>query len=171
MSKMGLHDPFGHLKHKLWPKEGSGVKLAIWLPTTKSQEPPRFPCVQVTNDILLKSSQWGKQLCFKPHLNRRSTHKVMGPQSHESLNFGNFKTPTWESQDKMSFGCGPHGEAQKYNIRRKVVSPKSGLWWVLWVWVCPLLVLAPKVLQHCTNQLIIWFCAGPCEWLSACQSS
>jgi hypothetical protein len=29
MSKMGLHDPFGHLKHKLWPKERSGVKLAI----------------------------------------------------------------------------------------------------------------------------------------------
>jgi hypothetical protein len=22
MSKMGLHDLFGHLKHKLWPKEG-----------------------------------------------------------------------------------------------------------------------------------------------------
>ncbi len=21
MSKMGSHDPFGHLKHKLWPKE------------------------------------------------------------------------------------------------------------------------------------------------------
>jgi hypothetical protein len=38
MSKMGLHDPFGHLKHKLWPKERSGVKLAIWLLTTKSQE-------------------------------------------------------------------------------------------------------------------------------------
>jgi hypothetical protein len=29
MSKMSLHDPFGHLKHKLWPKEGLGVKLAI----------------------------------------------------------------------------------------------------------------------------------------------
>ncbi len=27
MSKMGSNDPFGHLKHKLWPKEGSGVKL------------------------------------------------------------------------------------------------------------------------------------------------
>jgi len=26
---MGSHDPFGHLKHKLWPKEGLGVKLAI----------------------------------------------------------------------------------------------------------------------------------------------
>jgi len=29
MSEMGLHDPFGHLKHKLWPKEGPGVKLAV----------------------------------------------------------------------------------------------------------------------------------------------
>jgi hypothetical protein len=29
MSKMGLHDLFGHSKHKLWPKEGPGVKLAI----------------------------------------------------------------------------------------------------------------------------------------------
>jgi hypothetical protein len=29
MSEMGLHDPFVHLKHKLWPKEGPGVELAI----------------------------------------------------------------------------------------------------------------------------------------------
>ncbi len=29
MSKMGSHDPFGYLKHKLWPKEGLRVKLAI----------------------------------------------------------------------------------------------------------------------------------------------
>ncbi len=25
MSKMGLHDPFEYLKHKLWPKKRSGV--------------------------------------------------------------------------------------------------------------------------------------------------
>jgi hypothetical protein len=37
MSKVGLHNPFEHLKHKLWPKEGLGVKLPIWLPTTKSR--------------------------------------------------------------------------------------------------------------------------------------
>ncbi len=29
MSKMGSHDPFGHLKHKLWPKERPGIKLAV----------------------------------------------------------------------------------------------------------------------------------------------
>jgi hypothetical protein len=27
ISKMGSHRPFGHLKHKLWPKERSGVKF------------------------------------------------------------------------------------------------------------------------------------------------
>jgi hypothetical protein len=29
MFKMGSHDPFGHLKHKLWPKERPRVKLAV----------------------------------------------------------------------------------------------------------------------------------------------
>jgi len=33
---MGSHDPFGFLKHKLWPKEGLKVKLPISLLTTKS---------------------------------------------------------------------------------------------------------------------------------------
>jgi hypothetical protein len=34
---MGLHDPFGHLKHKLRPKERPRIKLVIWLLTTKSR--------------------------------------------------------------------------------------------------------------------------------------
>ncbi len=29
MSKMASHEPFGHLHHKLWSKEGLGVKLTI----------------------------------------------------------------------------------------------------------------------------------------------
>jgi hypothetical protein len=29
MSKMSLHRSFAHLKHKIWPKEGLGVKLAV----------------------------------------------------------------------------------------------------------------------------------------------
>jgi hypothetical protein len=31
MFKMGSHDPFGNLKHKLWPKEGPEVKSPTWL--------------------------------------------------------------------------------------------------------------------------------------------
>ncbi len=46
----------------------------------------------------------------------------------------------------------------KYTIRgRMVISSKSGPWWVLWVQVCSWFVLAPKVLQLCTNQLVVWF--------------
>jgi hypothetical protein len=54
MSKMGLHDPFEYLKHKLWPKEATWVKLPIWLPTTKSQKLPRFPCMQMACHIILE---------------------------------------------------------------------------------------------------------------------
>jgi hypothetical protein len=45
MFKMGLHDPFGHLKHKLWLKERPGVKLAVWLPTIKSLASTQFTCM------------------------------------------------------------------------------------------------------------------------------
>jgi hypothetical protein len=167
---MGSHDSFGHLKHKLWPKEGSRVKLTVWLPTTKNQESIQFPCVQVGWDILLESAWRMLQLCFRPHLNRRFAHKVMGPQSSGSPNFGNFKTPIWESRDKMPFGCGPR-VATKYTIRRKVVvSPKSRLWWVLWIQVCPWFILAPKVFQLCTNHLVLVLCRS--MWVvNACHSS
>jgi hypothetical protein len=77
----------------------------------KGWESTRFPCMQVTCDILLQSSRRRLQLCFRPHRNRRSTCQVMHPQSCESPNWGNFGTPTLESWDKKPFGCGPRGEA------------------------------------------------------------
>jgi hypothetical protein len=109
MSKMGSHDLFEHFKHKLWPKEGPRVKLPIWLPTIKIQESPWFPFVQMACNILLEISHRGLKLCFKPHLNRRFAHKIMGFQSHGSPNFGNFRTPIWEFWDKMTFGCWSRG--------------------------------------------------------------
>jgi hypothetical protein len=80
MSKVGSHDPFGHLKHKLWWKEGPGVKLVVWFPTTKSRESTQFPCVQVSCNILLKISWQGLQLCFIPHLNWRLHTKLWDPK-------------------------------------------------------------------------------------------
>jgi hypothetical protein len=97
MSKMALHDPFGYLKHKLWPKEGSGVKLAVWLPTTKSQESPRYPYIQVACNMPLESSRLGLKFFFWLYFNKKYAHKVVGIQSHGSPNFENFRTPTWES--------------------------------------------------------------------------
>jgi hypothetical protein len=53
MSRLGSYDPFGHLKHKLWPKEGSRVKLAVWFPPTKSREPYFLLC------------KWCAKYCWK----------------------------------------------------------------------------------------------------------
>jgi len=91
MFKMGSHDLFWYLKHKLWPKEGLGVKLSIWFPTTKNREFPWFTCMKVACHILLERYRWGLQLCFKHHLNQRSAQKVMGLQSYGNPNFENFR--------------------------------------------------------------------------------
>jgi hypothetical protein len=58
-------------------KEGLGVKLTVWLPTTKSRESTRPWCVQVKCDTPLESFQGELQVCFRPHPNRRSEQRVM----------------------------------------------------------------------------------------------
>ncbi len=154
MSKMGSHDPFKHMKHKLWSKEGPKIKLAVWLPAIKSQELPRFPCVQVVCNIPLESFNKGYNFALDlisiGNLHRELwAPKVVGVPS---LGISGFPLGT-----KCHLDVGLM-EGKKYDIRGKVVaSPKFGLWWVLWVWVCPWLVLAPKVFKLCTNQLVVWF--------------
>jgi hypothetical protein len=115
---MGSHDPFGHLWHKLWPKERLGVKLPVWLPTTESWKSTRFPCVQVACDASLESSQRGLQLWFKPCCNRRSAPEVIVLQSYGTPILGDFGTPTWESRDKKPFGY----------VRKSILY--GGRWWL-----------------------------------------
>jgi len=124
MLKMVLHEPFGHLQHKLWQKEGLGVELAIWLPTTKSRKSTWPWCVQVKCDTSLESSQGELQVCFRPHPNRRCEQNVMNSQSPESSNRDSFGTP-WESRDKKPFGCKCRGITQKILY--------GGRWWLPWV--------------------------------------
>jgi hypothetical protein len=122
MSKMGLHGPFGHLKHKLWQKERPGVKLAIWLSTIKSRELTQPQCVQGEYATSLESLRGELQVFFRPHPNQRSEQKVMISQSFGSPNWDSFRIPPWESQDKKPFGCGCHREA--HNILY------GGRWWL-----------------------------------------
>jgi hypothetical protein len=113
MSKMALHEPFGYLQHKLWSKEGLGVKLAVWLPTIKSRESIRSRCVQVECNTPLKRS-WGElQVRFRPHPNQRFEMGIMSSQSLGSLNRDSFGTPPWESRDKKPFGCRSRVQTQK----------------------------------------------------------
>jgi len=77
-------------------KRGPGVKLAIWLPTTKSRESTRPWCVQVECDIPLESFRGELQVCLRPHPDLRSEQRVMSSQSPESPNWDSFGTPPWE---------------------------------------------------------------------------
>jgi hypothetical protein len=122
MSKMASYWPFGHLQHKLWQKERPGVKLAIWLLTTKSRELTRPRCVQVECDTPLKNSQGELQLCFRFHPNGRSERKFMITQIPRSPNQDSFGTPPWESRDKKPFGCGCRREAHSILY--------GGRWWL-----------------------------------------
>jgi len=70
--------------------------------------------------ILLKSSQQSLQLCFKPQLNRRFIKKSYEPS--KSRVFSILGLSTWESRDKMTFGCKSHDQYIKNTIR--------GKWWL-----------------------------------------
>jgi hypothetical protein len=131
MSKMGSHCSFGHLKHKLWPKEGPGVEgpgvelpgvRRFWLPTTKSRESTRNTWLQRRCDILLERSRRDLQLCFRQQLNRRSDPKVMGLQSPGSPARRDFGTPARESRDKKAIWMPLPRRVTEYTIGSKVVA-------------------------------------------------
>jgi hypothetical protein len=82
---MASYWPFGHLQPKLWAKEGPGVKLAVWLPTTKSREstssrPPNREC-----DTSLERSRRRLQVWLRPHRDRTPQSGVMSSQSPRTL--------------------------------------------------------------------------------------
>jgi hypothetical protein len=81
---MASHWSFGYLQPKLWAKEGPGVKLPVWLPTTKSQEStssrdPIWVC-----DMALEISRRGLQLWLRPCCDRTLQSGVIAVQSSGS---------------------------------------------------------------------------------------
>jgi hypothetical protein len=151
MFKMGSHNPFGNLKHKLGPKKGPRIKLTIWLSTTKSRESPRFPCVKVACDISLESFDESYNFASNlisiggPHT------KLWAPKVTRILIVRILGLPLGSPETKWHLGVGLVASHKVYYEGKVVASPKSGPWWVLWVRVCSWLILAPKVLQLCSN--------------------
>jgi hypothetical protein len=168
MSKMGLHCSFGHLKHKLWPKKRPRVKLAVWLPTTKSQESTssRHPIWEC--DTMLEISRQGLQLFFRPHCDRTVQSGVMSSQSPGTptgttlgLQFGSpGKKSHLDATSAASCKVYYKGEGDGFPQVRAVVS--------LVFLCCPWLVLAPRVLQLCTNHFV-WVVCRPMWMSEACQ--
>jgi hypothetical protein len=127
---MGSHCSFGHLKHKLWAKEGPGVELPgvcqFWLPTTNSRESTQNTGLQTTCDIPLESFRRELQLCFRPRHDPRFARKVMRLQSRGSRGWRSFETPTRESRDKKAISMWAPWRGAKYTIGSKVVAYSQG---------------------------------------------
>jgi hypothetical protein len=107
MSKIGLHDSFGHFKHKLWPNEGPRVKLAIWLPTTKSRESPRFPYVQVVCEIPLEIFWQGLKISLDLISIRGLHAKLWAPKVTGILAVGILGLPLGNPRTKWHLGASP----------------------------------------------------------------
>jgi hypothetical protein len=166
---MGSHDPFGHFKHKLWPKERSEVKLAIWLPTTKSQESPWFLMFKWRATYHWKSLDEGYNFAFDLISIRDVHKKLWAPKIAWVPTLGTSGLGSLET--KWHLGVGPvakhkiyyKGEGGGFLQVRVVVSL-----------VNPCLPMAhpcTKVFQPRTNQLIVWFVqVHVSNWID-CQSS
>jgi hypothetical protein len=135
------------------------VKLAVWLPTTKSRESIWFWlwCVQVKCDTLLESSRRELQLWFRPRPDPNLGWRVMSVQSPGSPNRDSFGIPLWGVPRKKAIWMQVWRRTAETNIWRKVVaSLESGLWWVKWIQGSPWLVLTPKGCKMSSNQLVGW---------------
>jgi hypothetical protein len=160
---MVLHDPFEHLKHKLWSKESLGVKLVIWLPTIKSWELTRFPCVQEVCNILLKSSRQGLNFVLDL-ISIQSLHaKLWAPKVTGVLTLAISGLPLGSPGTKCHLDV---GLVERHKVYYK---GEGGGFPQVWAVVslvspsCPWLILAPKVFQLCINHLVLVLCAGLCE--------
>jgi hypothetical protein len=129
MSKMALHWSFGHLKPKLWAKEGPGVKLAVWLPTTKSRESTCSRCALREGDTALESSLRGLQDCFRPRCDPSSGRGVMAfqsPGSPTGTHSGQFRDSISGVPGKCDIWMPLPWSNAEYTIGSKVVAYSRG---------------------------------------------
>jgi hypothetical protein len=159
---MASHWPFGHLQAKLWAKEGPGIKLAIWLPTTKSLKSTssRHPIEEC--DTSLERSRRGLQLWFRPRCDPTLQSGVMSSQSPGTpigTVLGQFRDSNLRVPGKRAIWMWPRRRAAENTIRGKVVaSPESGPWWVKWVQM----PMACPNTQRCSRMLtnLLWLVFG-----------
>jgi len=170
MSKMDSHDPFGFLKHKLWPKEGSGAKLAIWLPTTKSWESPLFSYFQGACHIPLERSWRGYNFSWDLTWIEGLQTKLWAPKVIGVLILGILELPFGSLETKWHLGAGPMAMHKVYYKGKGGGFPKVRAVISLMSLCLPVARPCTKMLQLRTKQHV-WFvqvCVS--NWI-ACQSS
>jgi hypothetical protein len=157
MFNMGLHHPFGHLKHKLWPKERPRVKLVVWFPTTKSRELTRFLACRWHATYHWKALGEGYNFALDLISIEGLQRKLWAPKVAKAPSLGISGLPLGSPKTKCHLNVSLMEKHKIYYKGEGGGFPKFGLWRVLWIRVCPWLILAPKMLKLCTNQLVVWF--------------
>jgi hypothetical protein len=150
---MGLHIPFEYLKHKLWPKERSRVKLAIWL-SKKSGTAMIYLSVGGMPHIIGNSST---RVTILLQISPQSEvyKKIWASKVMEVPILRIFGLPTLGSWDKMTFGCSPVINKKEYYKGEGGGFPQ--VWVVVNLMTSYVLVIclctksAPNILQLCIN--------------------
>jgi len=166
---MGFYCSFGHLKHKLWPKEGLGVKLPIWLPTRKSRESTQFTCLQTACDISLKKALDESYNFASDHISIRGLlAKLWGSKAVGVLTWAISGLPFGSLGTKSHLDVGPVERCRVYYKRKGGGFPQVRAMVSLVCPCCLWLILAPKVLQLRTNHLV-WVLCRPVWMNEVCQ--
>jgi hypothetical protein len=138
---MTSHWSFGHLQLKLWAKEGSGVKLSlwdpttVWLPTTKSRESTYSRRALRECNMALESSLRGLQLWFRPRPDQRSRARSYEVPKSRDSNPGQFRDSTLGVSGKSDIRAWVPRRVTKYTIGSKVVAYSRV--WAMVNLVCP----------------------------------
>jgi hypothetical protein len=114
MSKMGSHCSFGHLKHKLWPKEGPA---SLTSDQKKSGIDPIYLAADNVPHTIGKLLMRATTFLLITFRSKVFLQSYAAPKSRESLLVG-FPIgeisglPRGSPRRKKSFGCGPRGEVE-----------------------------------------------------------
>ncbi len=161
MSKLSSHCSFGHLKHKLWPKEGPRVKLSILLATRKKLG--INPIYLVANDmrhIVEKLSTRATTLLLT------ASRSEVCSQSYGAPKLQEFQLARFQDSHSKVPGEKSHLDVDLVERCRIYYKGEGGGFPQVRVMVslvcpcCPWLVLTPKVLQLCSNHLV-WVVCRP----------
>jgi hypothetical protein len=150
MSKVGLYDPFGHLKHKLWPKEG---------PLKIGNQPNFIACRRRTTyhwNALNKGYDFALDLISIGGLHA----KLWGSKVARILILAISRLPLGSPETKCHLDVGLVESHRVYYKGESGGFPQVQVVVSLLNPSCSWFVLAPKVLQLCINHLVFSFVQG-----------
>jgi hypothetical protein len=159
MSKMTLHEPFGHLSPGYGQKKGRESKLNWQFDSWPLKVRNRPDC-----DVFRRSATWRWKALKESYKISSNFIPIRGlskklwmpkvsrvqPGTVSGLFLGS-------PRKKCHSDVAPWGVVENTIWGKVVASPESGPWWIKWVQGRPWLVPTPKGCKMSSNQLVVSF--------------